>query len=108
MVPLFGLVGTPTSECATGTYLRVCDGGAADAGCDGGPGAGGEHAGEQGVQVSCPQAPAVPLHALHVPLDQGLPQAAVVHPEVWVQDLRRGVTHAPPSSTQGCFVWPEC
>lgn len=58
-------------------YLRVCDGGVADASIDRGPGACSEDTGEEGVEVPRAQASAVPLDPIQVPLNQGLPQTTI-------------------------------
>lgn len=58
-------------------YLRVCDGGVADASIDRGPGACSEDTGEEGVEVPRTQASAVPLDPIQVPLNQGLPQTTI-------------------------------
>lgn len=76
-----------SSSVCVGSYLRVCDGHRTNAGVDGGPGASGEHAGEQRVQIPGSQSAAVMLHLGYVSFNQSLPQMTVVQPEVWLQPL---------------------
>lgn len=71
--------------------LRMCHWHRSDTSIDGGPGASGEHASKQWVQISGSQSTTVPLHSGHVASDQCLPQPAVVQPELRLKDLS-GVT----------------
>lgn len=73
--------------CELIQYLRARDRNRTDAGIDGGPGARGDHAGKQGVQVSSSQSQAVAFHPRHVTFYQSLPKPTIVQPEGRLKDL---------------------